>query len=227
MNIIILHGWGQQASDFDMLKIKLETLKDVKSVISFDLPGFGKEPLQGSDWGIPDYATWVNLHIKKYSNEKIVILGHSFGGRLAAYIASQKPRNLKGIILSGAPLLYLPKKDIQIKNKIFKSIKNIFPKKLKSTLYSQELKHAEKSGLGAIWRNAVIFDQSRYLPKIVVPTLFLWGELDTEAPLIVARKALELTLKGQLSIIKNAGHNSFVTHQYLYFAYVKEFLEKI
>lgn len=101
MKIVILHGWGHDKTMWGSIVKKLG-----RNAIALDLPGFGAEPLHDKNWGVPDYANWVNRKISKYKN--VMLIGHSFGGRIAAEIASKNPENLKGLILTGAPCLYRP-----------------------------------------------------------------------------------------------------------------------
>ena len=117
MNIVILHGWGHRGDLWRSLAFKLGAKAQV-----FDLPGFGLEPIVAPDWGVPEYADWVQNKTKKY--KKVLLIGHSFGGRVSAEIAARRPHNLKAIILSDAPCLYRPSKKIQIRIALYKAIKS-------------------------------------------------------------------------------------------------------
>src|SRR5437764_447469 len=84
-------GDGAHA-DFD------RTLQGVDAV-ALDLPGFGATPPPASAWGSADYATAVADAI----DEPMVILGHSLGGRVAAYLAALRPDLVRALVLTGAP----------------------------------------------------------------------------------------------------------------------------
>jgi pimeloyl-ACP methyl ester carboxylesterase len=105
--LIILHGWGQHAKIWDPF---VSQIGDIIETQAWDLPGFGKEPLVSDEWGVPEYADWV---VEKVDEEfaagtEIILLGHSFGGRVSSWIASQNPDWLSGLILSGSPSIYRP-----------------------------------------------------------------------------------------------------------------------
>jgi len=117
--IVILHGWGHNGQLWQNLANKLGS-----SAKSLDLPGFGSEPLVEDDWGVPQYAHWVERKIKKYKN--VVLIGHSFGGRIAAEIASRKQIYVKGLILSGAPCIYRPSFQTLLRIKIYKMLRVFF-----------------------------------------------------------------------------------------------------
>lgn len=194
-----------------------------KSAIVFDLPGFGNEPMVSDDWGVPEYAKWVENKIK--NKKDLILLGHSFGGRIAAEIAASKPANLKGLILSGAPCLYRPSLPTSTKIKIYKILKQFVPPSIRKIAYSQDLKEAGK--LGKVFRKTVIHDQTEQLKKIKVPTLIVWGDKDNEVPLAIGQEMHQLIGKSELKIIEGTGHNSYFEKPELFFGYVKDFVSHL
>jgi pimeloyl-ACP methyl ester carboxylesterase len=51
-------------------------------------------------------------------------------------------------------------------------------------------------------------DQRDLLPRITVPTLLIWGELDARSPLSVARQFEQAVPDANLVVIADAGHMS-------------------
>jgi pimeloyl-ACP methyl ester carboxylesterase len=51
-------------------------------------------------------------------------------------------------------------------------------------------------------------DQRDLLPRIAVPTLLIWGELDARSPLSVARQFEEAIPDAELVVIRDCGHMS-------------------
>ena len=49
-------------------------------------------------------------------------------------------------------------------------------------------------------------DQRDVLPRIGVPTLLIWGELDARSPLSVARQFEATITQSELVVIPGAGH---------------------
>lgn len=220
--LIILHGWGETSSDWLMFKQMIE--KDF-STICFDLPGFGNEPLKNSDWTVPDYASWVVQRLESVQGPKI-ILGHSFGGRIGSYIASNKPAWLKGLILDGAPCIYRP--NLKVKTKIFLAkISKMLNLKKFFIVKNNELINADNKGLGKISRNAVSFDQTKILPKINVPTLIIWGEYDSIVPIRIAKEMQTLIPKSKLSVIDKVGHHTHQENPYLFYGIIKHFIKNL
>lgn len=220
MKLVILHGWGQDAQIWSNMADMLG-----KNTIVFDMPGFGKEKKVDDQWGVPEYASWVSNKIK--SERSVILLGHSFGGRIATKIASENPKWLKGLILSGSPSLYRPSIKTQLLILLAKTLKPFLPIKIYHKFYSKDLTDAGNMNLENTFRKVVIYDQTDQVPKIKVPTLLIWGEKDAEAPLRIAYELKNLIKNSDLKIIKNANHDSFLDNPNLFYRYVKNFVKNI
>lgn len=227
MTILILHGWMQNTTTLETLKKQLESISKTNEVIAIDMPGFGQEPLISNDWGVPEYAQWVEQKVASLKLKSVVLLGHSFGGRVSALIASKNPTWLKALILSGTPAIYRPSSKTQLKNALTKRVKQFVPEKYKSIIYTSEMKDAVSKQMGQVLKNVVIFDQTKTLPHITVPTLLIWGEQDDSVPLPIAREIHQLIKGSTLAIIKGGIHNAFISHPYLFFGHVKKFIETL
>ncbi len=95
--VLALHGWGRDGADFTQVL-------DGVAALAPDLPGFGSSPPPPRVWGADDYALRL-IPILEEINIPMVVVGHSFGGRVAVCLASRRPDLVTGLILSGAPLL--------------------------------------------------------------------------------------------------------------------------
>lgn len=223
--LILLHGWKRDKNDLIQLKEYLS--KDCK-IISFDMPGFGQEPLTDSDWGIPEYANWVDEKIKKeFSRENIILLGYSFGGRVASYLASKRPKYLSALILYSSPSLYRPTLNIRMRIFMYKILKCILPEYIKSKFRSDDQKDSENTELSKIFRNTVNFDQTDLLKNINVPTYILTGDSDKSVRKEIADEMKELIPNSKKIIIPNASHFFHVENPTLFNATVKNIISEI
>jgi len=228
LRIIVLHGWSHDKTFWVEFKSHFSN----GEVIVFDLPGFGEEPLAGKDWGIPEYAGWVIKKVEKiYEGEddddsNIVLLGHSFGGRIASFIASQNLTWLKGLILYGSPLLYRPTRSLRLKITAAKMLKKIGLSHPGGG-GNKELQEADSKGMGHIFRKVLAFDQTELLGKINVPTLIVWGKHDRDVPLRIAYEVQRLIPQSKLVIMDNVGHNAHLENGNLFYGTVKKFLENL
>ncbi len=220
MKIVVLHGWGQDRRVWEAFAAIFRK----GDVVVFDLPGFGSEPSTVPNWGIPEYAGWVKSRVHELlpGENDIVLLGHSFGGRIASYIASQNPPWLRGLILYSAPSLRRPKLSIRLKIAGARVLKKLGVRGRGGNL---ELREADQKGMGELFRKAVSFDQGRLLPKIKVPTLLVWGEKDAVVPVSIAREMQRLIPGSKLETIERAGHNAHLKNPHLFYGIVKRFVE--
>jgi len=96
--IIALHGWGRDRHDL------LPALQG-REVVALDLSGFGSSPAPPSAWGAREYAERVASVILEMGGAPQVVVGHSFGGRVAVCLAAEHPGLVAGLVLAGVPLL--------------------------------------------------------------------------------------------------------------------------
>lgn len=218
VKIVILHGWGHNKKLWSEIVSKFGN-----DALAYDLPGFGAEPIVDDNWGVDEYVDWVHNKISKF--DKVVLVGHSFGGRVAAKLASRESKNVVGLVLAGAPCLYRPK--VLTKAKIFfsKVLRVFFHEDFKSLFYSHDLKKSGK--LKKIFRNVVNYDQKGDLEKISVPTLILWGENDDSVSTTVAKEMSQIVKNSKIIIIENTGHNLFLENPNIFYGAIKNFISNL
>ncbi len=221
MNILILHGWGQNSALWTEFCKKLYEHKTV----AFDLPGFGNEPLASTEWGIPNYADWVIEKIKKQKERNIILIGHSFGGKIATEIAIKCPELVKKLILIAAPVIRKPNAGIRIKIALLKIAKKILFNKSCNILLSSEYKEAKKSGLDKVFKNSVEYDRTDEISKIKAPVLIVWGKNDETAPIAIGKRMHSLIKNSKLEIV-SGGHNLHLENPYILFGVIKRFIAK-
>ena len=219
-NIIILHGWGLSGDKYNKLKSKLKSLG--YSVFAPDLPGFGSEPLINSSMDLDDYVDFLQNYIKNKifsskinKRKRIVLIGHSFGGRVAIKYAWRYPDEISAIILSGTPLI----RD----NSIIKKIAHIISiagrmilkhfsarirNKFRKALYFMigEWDYYKAGALREVFKNIVGEQVILYLQKINVPVLLLWGQEDRLVPAINIEKVQRFSPNIKTKIIEGIGH---------------------
>ncbi|MGH9104019.1 MAG: alpha/beta fold hydrolase, partial [Acidimicrobiales bacterium] len=104
---LALHGWQRTHADFDRVLGDGAAGGAVAS-LAVDLPGFGASPPPPSPWGSDDYAQATLGILRSMVDElggPIVVLGHSFGGRVGVRLAVAAPELVSALVLSGVPLL--------------------------------------------------------------------------------------------------------------------------
>jgi pimeloyl-ACP methyl ester carboxylesterase len=116
--IIILHGWGHSTGLWQGFSDKLKTLE--YNVIVEDLPGFGTRINQAQDFDVPQYAAWFKSNFEKIiKKQKVIIIGHSLGGRIALELAKENPDWLEKLILIGTPAIYKPSAKTKLLKRLY------------------------------------------------------------------------------------------------------------
>src|SRR5215510_4166390 len=96
--VIGLHGWRRDRHDLEPVLRGLDA-------VSLDMPGFGASPIPPAVWGAHDYATLLNDALPEISSRPVILVAHSFGGRVAVCAAGARPDLYAGLVLTGVPLL--------------------------------------------------------------------------------------------------------------------------
>ena len=195
-DIILLHGWGQ---NIEMMKFIGDKFSDKYRITILDFPGFGESEEPKEAWFVEDYVDVVHELVKELKIDKPIIIGHSFGGRVAIKYSSQY--EVSKVVLFGAPC-FNDKKELDTKTKILKGLKKIpglnsFGEYMKKYIGSRDYKAASPM-MRQILVNTVAEDLSEDAKKIKVPTLLIWGTYDTEAPIEEARRLEEILVDGAL-----------------------------
>ena len=192
-NLIFLHGWGQ---NIEMMLPIAKPFITKYTVSIVDLPGFGLSDEPKEIWSIFDYADMVDYFAKQFKMKNPIIVGHSFGGKIAlCYGIKYKPSKL---VLLASPFRSKPNTN-NIKNKVLKSLKKIpvinrFEDFAKRHMGSTDYKNATKMMRDILVKH-VNYDLTDQVKNIKCPTLMIWGTKDTAVPYEEAIK-LEKLIKG-------------------------------
>ncbi|MGC2169260.1 MAG: alpha/beta hydrolase [Acidimicrobiales bacterium] len=211
IRVVWLHGWARQARDFSGAA-QLLADRGFASV-ALDLPGFGSSPAPPSPGGAQFYAELILPTLREISESPLVLVGHSFGGRVALLVASEHPELVKELVLTGVPLLRLgPTRKSPLRYRLVRWLAGhhlISQARLESVRQkygSSDYRHAS----GVIRDVLVATMQENYeaaLCSLRTPVTFLWGEGDREAPPEVATRAAQLvTSPSSLSVLAGVGH---------------------
>lgn len=222
-NILLLHGWGGSTHYWDPL---VEALSSTYKTDVIKFPGIATNEHVPSTWGVPEYAEWLIEYINNKSHKDVVLIGHSFGGRVAAEIAAKKPKWLRVIILDSSPCIRRPSFIVKTKIKTANLIKHLIPKTIRQYFYYDDLRGANKKGLETVFRNVISYDQTNQLRRINVPCLIIWGKQDKIVPLRIGKEMSNLILNSEFISINNAGHMVLSDSPKKYITYVTKFLDR-
>lgn len=203
INVVFLHGWGGNASAFLFVA---ERLKSFCRSIVVDFNGFGDTPEPDRPYSVGDYAGEVLSVLEKEGVKKAIIVGHSFGGRVALEIAGKFPDAVSGLVLvDSAGLKPRRKPSYYVKILLHKFLKKLGFRGLQGSRDYRVLSFIMKE----TFKKVVSYDQTYLLERIDTPTLILWGKNDKETPLCMANK-LEKKIKDSKLILLEGGHYAYV-----------------
>lgn len=200
-DLVFLHGWG---GNIDSFKFVCKYLKFDYRALFIDFPPFGKSTEMQTSWTIFDYAEVVLEIMKKENIKQPIIIGHSFGGRVASVLSAGGYAS-KLMLIDSAGLK--PKRSLKYH---FKRLNN----KIRAKLGKKTKGSTDYEALSPIMKktfvNIVNTFLEKYVINILVPTIIIWGQKDKETPLYMAKRFKSLIKNSELIIIKNAGHFSYL-----------------
>lgn len=222
---VFLHGWGHS----------LLNLKPIAKMISdydcylIDLPGFGQSPVPDTVLSISEYSSIIADFIKEIKNkdDRIIVIGHSFGGRIAIDLAANYSSLINRIvIIAGAGL----KKKVRIYKKIpvwslqkmnsilYKTFAlfgkdyrdNIIYKKIFNKVASDDYKNT-KAVMREIMKKTIKTPSLPLAKKINIPTILIYGEKDKTTPPEFGKTFHNVIVSSKLFILPTFNHNSILT----------------
>jgi pimeloyl-ACP methyl ester carboxylesterase len=208
--VLALHGWARSQRDFDA--VVAPDGDAPLPALALDLPGFGTSPPPPEVWGAEDYATAVGQVLGEMGSP-VVVLGHSFGGRVALHLALQHPETVRALVLTGVPLLH-PLGRRARPSPRYRLIRSLHRLHLVSDdaleRGRQRFGSADYRAAQGIMRQVLVRSvEETYgaqLDAVQCPVHLIWGGDDTAAPVDVAERSLTRLAHGDLTVVPGVGH---------------------
>ena len=96
--VMFVHGAPGSGSDFYGY-LADSALLDRAMVVAVDRPGYGHSMYGKAMISIADQAKAIKTIVDQYSGRKIVLVGHSYGGPIAAKMAMDYPNQIQSVIM--------------------------------------------------------------------------------------------------------------------------------
>ena len=199
VDLIVLHGWG---SNKNLMKQSFSPFMDGFRHIYIDLPGFGGSTCSMS-LTTADVTRIVELLMVHINASKDIILGHSFGGKVALLLEP------KVLVLVASAGIYIPKSlKIKFKIALFKILKSIGLSKFRSLFVAQDAKELSEH-MYQTFKNVVDEDYSELFASFNAKALLCWGKDDTATPLSSAQK-IDALMKNSTLEVYEGDHYFFM-----------------
>lgn len=214
--IFILHGWGSSSERWG--GVIEELARAGYEVLVPDLPGFGQSVPPPVPWNVEEYAAWAHTFLEALNVHPRLIIGHSFGGRVALRLLQTHPERTSGLVLCASSGLKHAKTLKQrvaygaakVGNLFFSlpglSALRAFARRV---LYRSigEYDYYRTSGImRETFQRVNEHDIAPGLEGFTYPTLILWGDQDKATPLADAHRFHALISGSRLEIFPGAGH---------------------
>lgn len=197
-DLLILHGWGGSLQEWQGIA---ENLSQKYRVWSLDFPGFGGSPKPANDWGIYEYANFVKDFIQEFKIKDPMVMGHSFGGRVAVLLDAKK---LILVDAAGVRIKTLKSTLTSIAFDVLGPFKKYIPQNFKHIFGSADYKSA--GSMRQIFVKVVNQDLAREMSEVKCPTVIIWGEKDWMLPISQAREIKKLIRDSMIRVVWGGDH---------------------
>lgn len=220
-DVVLLHGWGQNIQMMQPLGDNISN----KKITIIDFPGFGNSKTLESSWDIEDYGECLKELLDELKVKNPVLIGHSFGGRVAIWYAAHY--KVKKLILFGSPCVR--EHHVSKKEELLKKIKKLplmdrLGEYMKKYIGSRDYRNATPVMRETLVK-VVNRDLSEEAKQIKAPVLLIWGSLDEEATLEDAKKLESILQDGGLVVLDGYTHYAYLEALQHVSCIVNNFLE--
>lgn len=205
--VLALHGWARTHRDF-------LPMMDEVAALALDLPGFGASPEPPEAWSTADYADCVAVVLDDLGPDPVVVVGHSFGGRVAVQLAARHPERVLALVLTGVPSLSRTPGSGRRSPLAYRTARRLHRAGLLGDDRMEALRRRHGSpdyrAARGVMRDVLVkaVNESYEAPLAAYPgpIELVWGADDDQAPRAVAEAALGHCARGRLTVVADVGH---------------------
>jgi pimeloyl-ACP methyl ester carboxylesterase len=236
--LVLVHG---AAVDSRMWQPQLAALADEFTVVAWDEPGAGRSSDVTADFALADYANCLAALIDALDLGPAHVAGLSWGGTVAQELYRHHPELVATLLLVDTYAGWkgsLPEEEVRARvegvRQMLAAADHMFDPTLPGLFAGDPpaefvplLEAMAADVRPGSMRTALLVmaeaDERDLLPRIAVPTLLIWGELDARSPLGVARQFEQAIPDTELIVIPGAGHVSNLEQPERFNEAVREF----
>jgi pimeloyl-ACP methyl ester carboxylesterase len=238
--LVLLHGgWV----DSRMWRPQFQGLAGDFAVSAWDTPGCGRSSDPPGDWSMADYADCLAAWLEAAGIERPHVLGLSWGGALALELYSRHPEIPSSLVLAGAYAGWagslapevvaerLARVESELGRPPTEWVASCIPSFLTEAAPSRladeilaVMHDLRPGGARTMLRAMAKCDLRDVLPRIDVPTLLVYGELDVRSPVVVAEDMHAKIADSQLVVLSGVGHLACLERPDEFNAAVRSFL---
>jgi pimeloyl-ACP methyl ester carboxylesterase len=197
-------------------------------VIAFEMPGFGQSPENNRTRHMPELAATMGEAIEKLGIDSFNLMGTSFGGKTALWLALQQPEQILALVLE-APAAIRPQGAEPPSGSPEEMARRLYahPERLPPMPPLDPAVQVKTRALVARLRGPDRdTDFERQLPRLATPTLVLFGTVDRVIPPEMGHIYKELMPNCHLVFVYDAGHAISTDRPEAFTEVVADFLER-
>jgi pimeloyl-ACP methyl ester carboxylesterase len=220
--LVLVHG---ATVDSRMWQPQLAALADEFTVVAWDEPGAGRSSDVPAGFELADYARCLAELIDALELGPAHVAGLSWGGTVVLELYRHHPELVATLILVDTYAGWkgsLPAEEVRARVELYRRVvaaageidptpPGLFagdPPAEFVPLMAAMAADVRLQSMSTALSVMAEADQRDLLPRIAVPTLLIWGELDARSPLNVARQFEQAIPGAQLVLLPGAGHVS-------------------
>ncbi len=229
--VLLLHGWGREASYWQPLVDGLAQRSAGRyKFYAVDLPGFGLSSTPQTAWGSEEYAHFLADWMQELEpTGRWVVLGHSFGGKVALYLVRWLMQNHRQAAIR--QLILLDSAGIKTTPTIRQRLRSLLAKGWRCAIelggrwqlwrtdaalarwrqrFGSDDYNAATGLLRQILVRVVAEDVSGWLASVLLPVLLIWGQQDRATPLAQGQLMAQQLPQARLVVLPQVGHDPLI-----------------
>lgn len=227
--LLLLHGWGGRLESWRPV---VDNLYQSFRVCLLDFPGFGRSDPPPQPWGVGEYAQFLRNFMDYLEIERAIVVGHSFGARVAIRLAVCYPERVNKLILANAAgirsrgIRFFCRRALVAAGKFLARVLGPLGQQMKERIYSHVASpdYVSAGALRQTFVRVVNEDLSPLLRQIKAETLLVWGDRDQATPLAQGRTMRRLIPNSKLVVMNGAGHFSYLDNPEYFCAMLRDFV---
>ncbi len=235
--IVLLHGWG---CDETLMAPVAQALTEGARVLRVDFPAHGRSGRPPEPWGVPEFAACLRALLMRLDFLPCGVVAHSFGGRVAIWLAAEHPEMFTRLVLTGAAgIRPRPTEAARKRSETFRRLKGLCERAKRMKIFGPLPELAEErlrkkfgsrdyNALDAEMRQTFVKvisqDLTPCLDRIQQPTLLLWGVEDAETPLWMGQEMEKRIPDAALIPLEGGSHFAYLEQGGRFNAIVRKFL---
>jgi pimeloyl-ACP methyl ester carboxylesterase len=197
-------------------------------VVAFEMPGFGQSPENERTRDMPELASTMAGAAAKLGLDSFNLMGTSFGGKTALWLAVQEPQRVSALVLE-APAAIRPAGTRAPSGSPEEMARRLFahPERVAPLPPADPAVQAKTAALvGRLRGPDRDADLEARLRDLMVPTLVLFGTVDRVIPPEMGRFYKELMPNCNLVFVYDAGHAISTDRPEAFTEVAADFLER-